>query len=57
MKKVLKKEITPKEIEVVYSKKYTCFITKKDAYFDENRQDYLSEKIEDSIKNNPNFKI
>ena len=44
-----------KEIEVVYSKKYRCFITKSESYFCPDRQDYLSVKIENSLKDNKNY--
>ena len=55
-----KKQIKPiqdiqTEVEKVYSNKYQCFLTKRDAYFDEVLNDWLNVKIEVELKDNPKF--
>lgn len=55
-----KKQIKPIQdiqtgVEKVYSKRYQCFLTKRDAYFDEVLNDWLNVKIEVELKDNPKF--
>ena len=40
---------TPVEKEKVFSKNYGCYITKEEAYWSEEEQSWLSEKIEKVI--------
>ena len=44
------KRIIPKkeyiEVETVYSKKYQCLLTKKDAIFDKLQDSWINEQIE-----------
>lgn len=45
-KKAIKPEVKVNEVEVVFSTKYDCYITKKDAYFDEVSNSWINEGIE-----------
>lgn len=55
-----KKQIKPIQdiqtgVEKVYSNKYQCFLTKRDAYFDDVLNDWLNVKIEESLQGNSKF--
>ncbi len=52
-----KKKVVSNIVEVakVFSSKYGCWITQSKAYFDEAINDWLSEDIEQQLKDNKNF--